>query len=108
MDAAPSVLVSVIESDLEALVSVVVLIFEYGIVDINVRVEITVDVELDKAGNTVEVAPFMNPWHAYPVYAHCTSSGQQRAPQEVSSSLHSASSGQPFGREQALFTLQQP
>ena len=108
MDAALSVLMSVVESDLDAPVSVVVLIFEYGIVDINVRVDMTVDVELEKAGMTVETAPFMNPSHAYPVYTHCTSSGQQRAPHEISSSLHSASSGQPFGREQALFTLQQP
>ena len=97
MDAASSVLMSVVESDVEALVSVVVPIFEFIIVDINVRVDVTVDVELGGDGMTVTAAPFINPSHAYPVYAHCASSGQQRTPHGVSpeSLLHLATSGQP-------------
>ena len=95
MDAAPSVLMSVVESDVEALVSVVVL---NSIVDINVLVDVTVDVELGGDGMTVTAAPFINPSHAYPRYAHCASSGQQSTPHGVSpeSLLHSATSGQPL------------
>ena len=98
MDAAPSMLMSLVESVVEALVSVVVLIFELSIVEINVRVDVTVDVELGGDRMTVTTAPFMNPSHAYPKYAHCASSGQQRTPHGVSpkSSLHLATSGQPF------------
>lgn len=97
MDATPSVLMSVVESDVEALVSPVVLISDSIIVDLKVRVDVTVDVELGGDGMTVTIAPFISPSHAYPGYAHCASSGQQRTPQGVSPSpLHSASSGQPF------------
>ena len=97
MDAAPSVLMSGVETDLEALVSVVVLILDSSIVDINVRVDVTVDAELERDGKTVTIAPLINPVHAYPGYAHCASSGQQRTPHGVSPSpLHSASSGQPL------------
>ena len=98
MDAAPLVLMSVVESDVESLISIGVLIFEFSIVDINVRVDVTVDVELGGDGMTVTSAPFINPSHAYPRYAHCASSGQQRTPHGVSpeSPLHLATSGQPF------------
>ena len=75
-DAVPSVLMSVVESDFEALVPVVVLIFEYGIVDINVRVDVTVGVEL--GGDELLVAAAQ-----YPTYSHCESSGQQRTPHGV-------------------------
>lgn len=89
---------SVVEPEVEVLSLGVVLISEFIIVDINVRVDVTVDVELEGDGITVTIAPFINPSHAYPGYAHCASSGQQRTPHEVSpsASLHSAMSGQPF------------
>ena len=80
MDAAPLVLRSVVESNVEALVLVVVLICEFGITNINVWVDVIVDVELGGDGMTVTIAPLINPSHEYPRYEHCTSSGQQRAP----------------------------
>ena len=64
MNAAPSVLMSVFESDVEALVLEVVLVSEYIIVDDNVRVEVMVDVELEGDGKTVTVPPFIYPSHA--------------------------------------------
>ncbi len=99
MDAAPLVLTSAVEANVEALVLVVALISEFSIVNIDVWVDVIVDVELGGDGKTVTIAPLMNPSHAYPRYAHCASSGQQRAPHEVSpeSPLHSATSGQPSG-----------
>ena len=63
MDAASSVLMSVVEADVEVLISALVLISDFIIVDINVRVDVTVDVELEGDGMTVITAPFMYPAH---------------------------------------------
>lgn len=64
MDAAPLVLMSVVESDVEALVLDVVRVSEFIIVEYNVRVDVTVDVELAGDGMTVMTAPFINPVHS--------------------------------------------
>ena len=63
MNAAASVLMSVLEYDVEAVVLDVVLVSEFIIVDINVRVDVTVDVELKGDGTTVITPPFMYPVH---------------------------------------------
>ena len=63
MNAAASVLMPVLEYDVEAMVLDVVLVSEFIIVDINVRVDVTVDVELKRDGITVITPPFMYPVH---------------------------------------------
>ena len=63
MNAASSVLVSVVEADIEALVLEVVLISESTIVNNNVRVDVIVDVEPEGDGMTVTTAPFIYPAH---------------------------------------------
>ena len=48
-----------VESDVDALVLEVVLISEFTIVEISVRVDVIVDVVLEGDGMTVTIAPFI-------------------------------------------------